>query len=205
MSPGRKPSCSRRSWKNRRPGRGPRKIAGSLLRRRGGRSAAPGGGTRCPGQAQGGAAGRARPAAGCGEGGAAGRPAAAGAGEQVKAHQDTADPVISVDTKKKELVGDFKNAGRQWRPKGEPAATWPGRTVLALRSSTSARPQAHQPAVPSRSQVSLPARRWHAGRSHDPAMPCCGWLSGPAEGRVPARWGFPSLSPGPIRERPGNR
>jgi hypothetical protein len=43
--------------------------------------------------------------------------------EQVKAHQDTADPVISVDTKKKELVGQFKNAGRQWRPKGEPAAT----------------------------------------------------------------------------------
>ena len=27
-------------------------------------------------------------------------------------------PVISVDTKKKELVGDFKNAGRAWRPKG---------------------------------------------------------------------------------------
>ena len=29
-------------------------------------------------------------------------------------------PVISVDTKKKELVGDFKNGGRQWRPKGRP-------------------------------------------------------------------------------------
>ena len=29
-------------------------------------------------------------------------------------------PVISVDTKKKELVGDFKNAGREWREKGEP-------------------------------------------------------------------------------------
>jgi len=29
-------------------------------------------------------------------------------------------PVISVDTKKKELVGDFKNAGRTWRPKGAP-------------------------------------------------------------------------------------
>jgi hypothetical protein len=29
-------------------------------------------------------------------------------------------PVISVDTKEKELVGDFKNAGREWRPKGEP-------------------------------------------------------------------------------------
>jgi transposase len=43
--------------------------------------------------------------------------------EQVKAHQGTADPVISVDTKKKELVGEFKNAGREWRPGGEPAAT----------------------------------------------------------------------------------
>ena len=29
-------------------------------------------------------------------------------------------PVISVDTKKKELVGDFKNAGREWRPQGAP-------------------------------------------------------------------------------------
>src|SRR5262245_33286181 len=29
-------------------------------------------------------------------------------------------PVISVDTKKKELVGDFKNNGRDWRPKGCP-------------------------------------------------------------------------------------
>lgn len=30
------------------------------------------------------------------------------------------EPVISVDTKKKELVGNFKNAGREWRPEGEP-------------------------------------------------------------------------------------
>jgi len=30
------------------------------------------------------------------------------------------NPAISVDTKKKELVGDFKNGGREWRPKGEP-------------------------------------------------------------------------------------
>ena len=29
-------------------------------------------------------------------------------------------PVISVDTKKKELVGDFKNAGREWRRQGDP-------------------------------------------------------------------------------------
>jgi len=31
-------------------------------------------------------------------------------------------PVISVDTKKKELVGDFKNAGREWQIKGQPEA-----------------------------------------------------------------------------------
>jgi len=30
------------------------------------------------------------------------------------------EPVISVDTKKKELVGNFKNNGREWRPKGKP-------------------------------------------------------------------------------------
>jgi hypothetical protein len=30
------------------------------------------------------------------------------------------EPVISVDTKKKELVGDFKNAGREWELKGQP-------------------------------------------------------------------------------------
>jgi transposase len=43
--------------------------------------------------------------------------------EQARAHQDSGDPVISVDTKKKELIGEFRNAGRQWRPKGQPAAT----------------------------------------------------------------------------------
>jgi transposase len=41
--------------------------------------------------------------------------------EQVKDHQGTGDPVVSVDTKKKELVGAYKNGGRQWRPEGEPA------------------------------------------------------------------------------------
>ena len=40
--------------------------------------------------------------------------------QQVRRFQRAAQPVISVDTKKKELVGDFKNAGRQWRPKGDP-------------------------------------------------------------------------------------
>jgi hypothetical protein len=40
--------------------------------------------------------------------------------EQVRRHQKKHQPAISVDTKKKELVGDFKNAGREWRPKGDP-------------------------------------------------------------------------------------
>lgn len=35
-------------------------------------------------------------------------------------HQRRHQPVISVDTKKKELVGDFKNGGREWRPKDQP-------------------------------------------------------------------------------------
>lgn len=38
----------------------------------------------------------------------------------VRAAVGRGQPVISVDTKKKELVGDFKNAGQEWRPKGEP-------------------------------------------------------------------------------------
>ena len=40
--------------------------------------------------------------------------------ECVQTQQARAEPVISVDTKKKELVGDFKNPGREWRPKGQP-------------------------------------------------------------------------------------
>jgi len=39
---------------------------------------------------------------------------------KVKDYQANEQPVISVDTKKKELVGDFKNAGRELRPKGDP-------------------------------------------------------------------------------------
>src|SRR5215472_10074141 len=45
--------------------------------------------------------------------------------EQARAHQGAGDPVISVDTKKKELVGEFKNAGREWRPTGQPVAVRP--------------------------------------------------------------------------------
>jgi hypothetical protein len=39
---------------------------------------------------------------------------------KVRSFQRRGQPVISVDTKKKELVGDFKNAGREWQPQGKP-------------------------------------------------------------------------------------
>ena len=39
---------------------------------------------------------------------------------QVSQALAAAEPAISVDTKKKELVGDFKNNGREWRPEGKP-------------------------------------------------------------------------------------
>ncbi|MGK2897714.1 MAG: ISAzo13 family transposase [Burkholderiaceae bacterium] len=41
---------------------------------------------------------------------------------RAKEFQQRGQPVISVDTKKKELVGDFKNAGREWHPQGRPPA-----------------------------------------------------------------------------------
>ena len=40
--------------------------------------------------------------------------------EQVLRFQRRRQPVISVDTKKKELVGEFKNVGREWRRRGQP-------------------------------------------------------------------------------------
>ena len=47
----------------------------------------------------------------------------------MRAHQcqgreflELSQPAVSVDTKKKELVGDYKNGGREWRPKGRPEA-----------------------------------------------------------------------------------
>jgi transposase len=42
--------------------------------------------------------------------------------QRVKAFQRQRQPVVSVDTKKKELVGPFRNGGREWRPQGQPEA-----------------------------------------------------------------------------------
>jgi len=40
--------------------------------------------------------------------------------DQVKAFLEAGQPVVSVDAKKKELVGPFKNGGREWQPQGQP-------------------------------------------------------------------------------------
>jgi len=40
--------------------------------------------------------------------------------ETVRKFQKKNQPVISVDTKKKELIGNFKNKGQEWHPKGKP-------------------------------------------------------------------------------------
>ena len=40
--------------------------------------------------------------------------------EQARQFRDAGLPVVSVDCKKKELIGEFKNGGREWQPKGEP-------------------------------------------------------------------------------------
>jgi hypothetical protein len=41
---------------------------------------------------------------------------------KAKAFQRQGQPVVSVDTKKKELVGQFRNGGREWHPRGQPEA-----------------------------------------------------------------------------------
>ena len=43
--------------------------------------------------------------------------------DQATAFSAAGDPVISVDTKKKELIGNFTASGREWEPKGEPTET----------------------------------------------------------------------------------
>ena len=39
---------------------------------------------------------------------------------RAKAFQRQGQPVVSVDTKKKELVGQFRTGGREWHPQGQP-------------------------------------------------------------------------------------
>ena len=59
---------------------------------------------------------------------------------QVKEHQDGGQPVISVDAKKKEKIGNFGQDGREWRPQGEPGRCAPmiSRTRTASTRSRTA-------------------------------------------------------------------
>ena len=57
----------------------------------------------------------------------------------VKKFQADGQPAISVDTKKKENVGDFKNAGRSLRPKGEPESRC-GSMTSSSRTRAKSRP-----------------------------------------------------------------
>ena len=43
--------------------------------------------------------------------------------QKVKKFQGEGEPVISIDAKKKELIGNFKNNGKEWHPKGQPEET----------------------------------------------------------------------------------
>nr|WP_258037950.1 MULTISPECIES: ISAzo13 family transposase [unclassified Streptomyces] len=56
--------------------------------------------------------------------------------EQARDHRDAGDPVISVDSKKKELIGDYRNAGHEWQPAGQPvrvkAHDFPGQAEKAI-------------------------------------------------------------------------
>ncbi|MGW0673185.1 ISAzo13 family transposase [Streptomyces sp. NPDC002746] len=56
--------------------------------------------------------------------------------EQARDHRDTGDPVISVDSKKKELIGDYRNAGHEWQPAGQPVRVkthdFPGQAEKAI-------------------------------------------------------------------------
>ena len=45
--------------------------------------------------------------------------------QQATAHLAAGQPVISVDTKKKEVVGNLANKGREWQPKGDPVRAVP--------------------------------------------------------------------------------
>jgi Rhodopirellula transposase DDE domain len=51
---------------------------------------------------------------------------------QAKDHQAAGEPVISVDTKKREQLGRLPAGGREWRPKGEPARDYPQASRLLV-------------------------------------------------------------------------
>jgi hypothetical protein len=75
--------------------------------------------------------------------------------EQVKQHQDDGEPVISVDTKKREQIGRLPVAGREWRPRGEPVEV----EDQGGRSRSRRKPEQGEPARSSSKQCHIYLRR----------------------------------------------
>ena len=109
-----------------------------------------------------------------------GRAVAPGAGRPVPLPQRAGagvpgrgQPVLSVDTKKKELVGDFKNGGRTWRPRGDPVRVQRARLPLAeprarpspTASTTSGRTAASSTWAPATTRPPSPSRASACGGS----------------------------------------
>jgi hypothetical protein len=55
--------------------------------------------------------------------------------QQARAHLAAGQPVVSVDTKKKELVGRFAGGGAEWQPSGEPEQVRRGSNIQLLSYS----------------------------------------------------------------------
>ena len=107
--------------------------------------------------------------------------------QQVRRFQAATQPVISVDTKKKELVGDFANAGREWRPRGEPGGA---RFLIPDRGR--------------RSRTGVRSRERGVGRRHRHAPSRCaigwwvGWVDSTAPGLLITRTPAAATAPGAL-------
>ncbi|MYS79215.1 hypothetical protein GTZ85_02945 [Streptomyces sp. SID5474] len=85
--------------------------------------------------------------------------------ERARDHQAAGDPVVGVDTKKEEVVGNYKNTGSEWHPAGEPAR------VADLRLPGPGAGQGHQgPPRRGEPRDRLRARRSGADRALRPPL-----------------------------------
>ena len=113
--------------------------------------------------------------------------------ETVKAAITAGQPAISVDTKKKELVGDFKNSGREYRPAGSPdnASGVSFALSVRLRQACAGEFRAVAPAAP---RHDLGRRGW-TGHEHRPGDFRCAACSR-SQGLLPSgvdRWVLSNL------------
>jgi transposase len=74
--------------------------------------------------------------------------------DQAAEHLDGGQPAISVDTKKKELVGEYANGGREWQPQGEPNKGGPSPTASTTSATTRAGCPSVTPPIPPSSRSS---------------------------------------------------